>query len=235
MPVVDDDPFGPVKSEQTSQTPSPREVGVFHHRSDVDASVFSHHHTLGTRHNQATYGDHTHNGRDSKLLNVNYGPILVGVDSIGAWRYVEKAADTSRVNTVVRSADPELTLPVSANAFYWFEFMLSYTGLGDATDGGDLSMGLNSPAGSTIVWSGEGHDTAMTTAGFVTRGPRTQSATTTSSSGTRSTGIALIAYPRGSLRTINAGNFALNWTQATASATATVVQLGSLLRLHRLA
>lgn len=48
--------------------PNPDEVNDFHRYSDVDVSPESQHHTLGMDPNQASQGDHTHNGRDSKAL-----------------------------------------------------------------------------------------------------------------------------------------------------------------------
>jgi hypothetical protein len=47
---------------------SPQEAQNFHRASDVDASSFAQHHTLGPRHNQSSPGDHTHDGRTSPLL-----------------------------------------------------------------------------------------------------------------------------------------------------------------------
>lgn len=48
--------------------PSSQEVNRFHTRSDRDSSKVAHHHTLGLDPNQASPGDHNHNGRNSKLL-----------------------------------------------------------------------------------------------------------------------------------------------------------------------
>lgn len=39
---------------------SPQEVNDLHHKSDVDVSALSQHHTLGPRPNQAAPGNHTH-------------------------------------------------------------------------------------------------------------------------------------------------------------------------------
>ena len=48
--------------------PGPGEVNDFHRFDDVDYTPEAHHHTLGSDINQASPGDHVHNGRDSKLL-----------------------------------------------------------------------------------------------------------------------------------------------------------------------
>lgn len=49
--------------------PNPDAVNEFHRYSDVDNSPDSHHHTIGIDPNQASPGDHNHDGRNSKSLN----------------------------------------------------------------------------------------------------------------------------------------------------------------------
>lgn len=44
------------------------EVNDFHANSDVDKSTLSQHHTLGIQPNQASPGDHNHNGRNSRRV-----------------------------------------------------------------------------------------------------------------------------------------------------------------------
>jgi len=66
--VVDGDPFGPIRKEKTSTAPDPRTVGQFHERADTDASTGAIHHTLGIGHNQASPGDHAHDGAGSALI-----------------------------------------------------------------------------------------------------------------------------------------------------------------------
>lgn len=47
---------------------SPQESRKAHSRSDVDLSPRSLHHTLGIKHNQASPGDHNHDGYNSKKI-----------------------------------------------------------------------------------------------------------------------------------------------------------------------
>lgn len=69
MPVIPDDPFGSVKTPaKPGQSPEPKEVNKLHARSDLDSSTESQHHTLGPKANQASPGDHLHDGRASKKL-----------------------------------------------------------------------------------------------------------------------------------------------------------------------
>lgn len=50
------------------------EVAKAHQNSDVDSGVTAQHHTLGVGHNQATQGDHTHNGKNSKKIGAKLDP-----------------------------------------------------------------------------------------------------------------------------------------------------------------
>lgn len=68
MPIFEDDPFGSIKQEKKPSSSEPREVNLFHNRSDVDSSTTAQHHTLGIKHDQAAPGDHVHDGRGSRLL-----------------------------------------------------------------------------------------------------------------------------------------------------------------------
>jgi len=47
---------------------SPQSVTNFHQRSDVDSSQQSQHHTLGSRRNQSSPGNHTHDGGSSQKI-----------------------------------------------------------------------------------------------------------------------------------------------------------------------
>src|SRR5258707_6736621 len=55
---------------------SPRTVADFHKRSDVDSSQEAQHHSLGVKHDQASSGDHNHNGANS--LKILKGTTLTG-------------------------------------------------------------------------------------------------------------------------------------------------------------
>jgi hypothetical protein len=70
--TVPEDPFGSIKKPASNTVaPAPQEVNNFHARSDVDSGDAAQHHTLGTKHNQASPGDHKHDGKSSKLLLEN--------------------------------------------------------------------------------------------------------------------------------------------------------------------
>ena len=69
MPVFEDDPFGPIKQEKKPVSASPREVNLFHSRSDLDSSQTAQHHSLGIKHDQASAGDHVHDSKSSPVLD----------------------------------------------------------------------------------------------------------------------------------------------------------------------
>ena len=48
--------------------PTSAEVTKAHSNSDVDASSVAQHHTLGIQHNQASPGDHKHDGKSSSRI-----------------------------------------------------------------------------------------------------------------------------------------------------------------------
>lgn len=50
-------------------TPSPEEVNLFHLNSDKDSGATALHHTLGLNPGQASPGNHTHDGKNSKRIN----------------------------------------------------------------------------------------------------------------------------------------------------------------------
>lgn len=77
-PVIEDDPFGVIKQDKKPSSPEPREVNLFHARSDVDSSTTAQHHTLGIAHNQASSGDHIHDGVSTRKLGTGQGHVLTG-------------------------------------------------------------------------------------------------------------------------------------------------------------
>ncbi|MFY3741630.1 MAG: hypothetical protein HMLIMOIP_002088 [Candidatus Nitrosomirales archaeon] len=53
---------------------SSSDVSKIHAKSDIDSSVTAQHHTLGIEHNQASPGDHIHNGKSSKRIGKGLDP-----------------------------------------------------------------------------------------------------------------------------------------------------------------
>lgn len=69
MPVVEGDPFGPIKDPtDTREKVSAKQINEAHRASDLDSGANAQHHTLGPKANQASPGDHIHDGRTSKRI-----------------------------------------------------------------------------------------------------------------------------------------------------------------------
>lgn len=75
MVNIQGDPFADIKNEKKDPSPDPRSVNFFHTRADTDSGTGAIHHTLGIGHNQASPGDHVHDGKSSRKvgtgLNLN--------------------------------------------------------------------------------------------------------------------------------------------------------------------
>jgi len=67
------------------------EVTKFHSNSDVDSASTSQHHTLGIQHNQASPGDHKHDGKSSRRLGKGLDPAFPTV-AAGAYSAVQMQA-----------------------------------------------------------------------------------------------------------------------------------------------
>lgn len=77
-PIIEGDPFGPIKKERGNDTPPPGEVNTYHTRSDLDSSTLAQHHTLGIGHNQAAAGDHVHDGLSSRKIGTGLSITVTG-------------------------------------------------------------------------------------------------------------------------------------------------------------
>lgn len=77
-PVVPGDPYGGIKDPKQGQPPSAFEVNRFHTNSDRDKDQKAVHHSLGIDHNQASSGDHVHDGKSSRQLGFGQGLSISG-------------------------------------------------------------------------------------------------------------------------------------------------------------
>jgi len=67
MSMLSDNPVSDFEADENPK-PTAQEVDDFHQNSDVDSRAESLHHTLGPNPNQASPGDHTHDGGDSSFI-----------------------------------------------------------------------------------------------------------------------------------------------------------------------
>lgn len=68
----------PITERARKEKPSAKELTDFHTHDDVDGSQKAHHHTLGSGHNQAAPGDHSHDGGSSAKIAPLEGFTLTG-------------------------------------------------------------------------------------------------------------------------------------------------------------
>lgn len=150
---------------------------------------------------------------------------LLTSPEITAW----KVADTSRASVATLSADPDLVIPLVANAVYRFEAFLVFNGGTLASS--DFQVQVNAPANaSTFWWSAKGKDNN-------TLAPVLGSAQTSGNAafGTSGTGSQREAEIKGFVATFTAGNLSLFWAQATSNSTATTLKAGSHFLAKRIA
>lgn len=76
--ITPGDPFGSIKDPRALGAPEPREVNHFHTYSDRDKDQKAQHHTLGIDHNQASPGDHVHDGISSRKIGQGLGLSVTG-------------------------------------------------------------------------------------------------------------------------------------------------------------
>jgi hypothetical protein len=84
MSMLSSDENIPSFSQDENPKPTAQAVDDFHTNSDADSRAESLHHTLGPNPNQASPGDHTHDGGDSELLLLN--ETISGSRATDAWR-----------------------------------------------------------------------------------------------------------------------------------------------------
>lgn len=80
-----EDPFSKVKHEPRALGElTAREVNALHRRSDVDSKATAQHHSLGVQRNQASPGDHIHDGKASKLAGSGLNLSISGTKNTAA-------------------------------------------------------------------------------------------------------------------------------------------------------
>lgn len=149
-----------------------------------------------------------------------------------------KTGNTPRASTVTLAADPDLSVPVAANATYEVTGILGYTAGGPVASGGagGINFTLAAPAGSSGGWSADGWGLGTTLVAGVF--PFTAFATTTPPANSHSLngsgGTQLSSKLEGTLITGSTpGSLVLWWCQAGADGTATVLLAGSRLKARR--
>lgn len=156
----------------------------------------------------------------------------IATTGVGQVVFARKTADTSRLNTTARVADPHLVNAVQANTTYEVNGMLVF----DGSTTGDFSMDISVPAGAALLYDTFGQGTAATT----TEG------TVLTGSAAGGSGRSFGATGAGTNMTIQltgvmtvggtAGNLTLNWAQNALDAVVpTILKTNSFITLRRVA
>ncbi|MDH6224368.1 hypothetical protein [Streptomyces sp. MJP52] len=159
--------------------------------------------------------------------------------ALGRGSYAYKPANQDRASTTTMLTDPDLTLPLSANAVYVVEFHLFVGGPAgglmvtqwSVPAGADGLKGVHGPA-SSVTETTAGN----TTADGVLMRAGSHGHTTLITYGRRNSNTNLVyAIETGTVMTTSAGACALQWAPSGSSATATRMGRGSWMRATRIA
>jgi hypothetical protein len=146
--------------------------------------------------------------------------------------HAAKASSTSRASTIAISADPDLQLPVVANAQYLITFYLRISGNATA----DMDIQFTTPAGCTGGYGVTGRLAGTSAGDGDIRTSTRLSFNVETQFSTPSTAAAQINHGAGRLITsATAGTFSIDWAQTVSSATASVMESDSWLMLKRIA
>lgn len=147
---------------------------------------------------------------------------------------VKKASGTSRASTTTLAADPELVLPVEANASYRVIIALKYEGGNASGSLGRFKWSPTGPAGATGDFTLQGPQAAGNV--FASDQSGTMGLGQTFSMGAGGAGVAFGLLAIGTLIVAGtAGNFTITWAQADSNATPTIVYAGSYIEIQRIA
>jgi hypothetical protein len=149
-----------------------------------------------------------------------------------ALKTIDGIAGAAINNSSALVDDPELQLPVVANAVYRMAARIRY----DATTSSDVKIGWSGPTGATMTWSTDAYPSSVAAAGASSAIVRNTFALTNGVAlGATNAGTTLVAFPSGVLRTgTNAGTLKFRWAQNLAEVSDAWVRIDSWLELQRL-
>lgn len=134
------DPRGPSQNypdSATTITNDPKNVDKLHQNSDLNSSIFAQHHSLGSNPNQASPGNHIHNGATSKQLqDVNFTGVLVGPNTAGII-FISFTALTTFTQTITFNqpfnSPPAVTVNIASGAAvasHWYSKPINVSAIG---------------------------------------------------------------------------------------------------------
>ncbi|MFH8805471.1 hypothetical protein ACH4F6_39020 [Streptomyces sp. NPDC017936] len=146
--------------------------------------------------------------------------------------HAAKTASTSRASTTTISADPDLQLPVVANAQYLLHFYFRISGLPTA----DMDIQFTTPAGCTGSYAVTGRLAGASAADTDARTSTRIAWNVETLYATPSTTAAQVNHGAGRLITgPTAGTLSVDWAQNISSTTASIMEADSWLELRRIA
>lgn len=146
--------------------------------------------------------------------------------------FARKTGDKSLTNTSTLEDDNHLLVAVGANATYTFDAFIVY----DGATTGDIKVAFTVPAGATLLWSGVGATTGISSAAANFSDTVITASGSAISWGARGAGTKTFAIIRGIVRTAGtAGNLTVQWAQDSSDATATTVFTDSWLTARKAA
>jgi hypothetical protein len=146
--------------------------------------------------------------------------------------HAAKASSTGRASTTTISADPDLQLPVEANAQYFIHFYFRVSGNAAA----DMDIQFTTPAGCTGSYSVTGRLAGASAGDGDARTSTRIAFNVETQYSTPSTAAAQVNHGAGRLITgANAGTLSIDWAQTVSNATASVMESDSWLELRRIA
>lgn len=114
-------PKGPIQRYPGSAQPitrDPKSVDQGHQNSDVNSSKFAQHHSLGHTPNQASPGDHIHDGSNSKAITALDNLAIASIFS--AANFVFGSVSITPVANTPTFASVTYALPASCTTFFGF-------------------------------------------------------------------------------------------------------------------
>lgn len=154
------------------------------------------------------------------------------VGGVGQVQFARKSAATTLNTVVAMTNDPHLFLPIVANGVYLLEGLLSFT----SSIAADIRIGWTLPAGATgMAWQCPGPTTALGTGGTTDTVKHSMLAIADQPSfGGADPATVIGLHPYGIVRNgATAGSVTLQWAQAAASASDTVMRVDSYITLRR--
>ena len=150
---------------------------------------------------------------------------------------VYKAGNTDRSATTTLADDPDLTVQIAANAVYEVEMRIFYATTTGA--GGPLfKTAWTVPSGATGNRSAMGPGSTAVDGGADNMAMHSgvhNPSTTVTYGGRNSSTSQAVAIETGTITTVSAGTLALQWAQATSSASPVRVGTGSRMTVRRIA